>query len=166
MFATGFLTKFVDAIVDDGLKVRKAFAYAAGIIYGVLIAYMITAYPLVAPLCIAIVLAVLITKKIDRRPHNIGIAVMFLSLALLGFPKVDPLLLAIFLISGALDEIGNDLPDKGRFKGTPRRILRFRIITEMAALLVSLVTGYWIIFLAILSFDIGYLITKKMVERF
>jgi hypothetical protein len=166
VFLIGILSKFADLVADEGLKVKKSLAYITGMVYGVLIAYVLVNYPLLAPLGLAIVLAVLLTKKIDRKPHNVGIASMFLFLGILGFPRVDVVLLAVFLIAGGLDEVGNDLADRGRIKGIAGRFFEFRMTLEITAFLVSLLTGNCIIFLGMLGYDLGYVLTKKAGKKF
>jgi len=162
VFFTGVLTKFADLIADDGLEIRRVFSYTIGVVYGVLIAYIIATHPMLAPMGLAAVLAVLLTKKIDRKPHNIGIASLFLFLGIWGFPKIDVILIGIFLAAGLVDEIGNDRADQGRVKGILKKVFEYRLIFELTAFMVSLLTGEWIIFLGMLSFDVGYLLTKRV----
>ncbi|MEE9323396.1 MAG: hypothetical protein V3U72_02515 [Candidatus Aenigmarchaeota archaeon] len=164
-FSIGVLTKFADLIVDEGLG-KKWMAYAGGIAYGVLIAYVIAGYPLLAPLGLAVILAVLLTKKIDSKPHVLGVASMVLFLAFWGLESLDVILLAVFLAAGVADEIVSDFADRGRVKGIPAKILEKRVVLDVTAFFVSFVTGYWIIFLGIFSFDIGYLLVRRTGERF
>jgi hypothetical protein len=166
VFLTGVLTKLADLIADDGLEMRRVFSYAIGVVYGILIAYILATHPLLAPIGLAAVLAVLLTKKIDMKPHNIGIASMFLFLGIWGFPKIDVVMISIFLASGLIDEIGNDKVDEGKMRGIPRKVFEYRLVFEITAFLVSLFTGEWIIFLGMLSFDVGYLLTKRSGQRF
>ncbi len=166
LFLTGVLTKFADLIADEGLQIRKIFSYAIGIVYGALIAYVLATQPLLAPLGLAVVLSVLLTQKIDRKPHNIGIASIFLFLAMWGFPRVDVVLAVVFLAAGSLDEIGNDLADKGRIRSAARKIFEYRLVLEITAFLVSLITWQWIIFIGMLSFDVGYRLTTELGKRF
>ncbi|MCJ7816542.1 MAG: hypothetical protein MUP55_01670, partial [Candidatus Aenigmarchaeota archaeon] len=117
VFLVGVLTKFADLAGDDGLKTRKLFSYPAGAIYGFLAAWILVSEYYLAPIVVGSVIAVLVTKKIDYRPHNIGIASMVLFLGFWGFPAVDMLLLAIFAILGIGDEIGSDMVERGRIRG-------------------------------------------------
>jgi hypothetical protein len=165
VFAIGVLTKFADLIADDGIEVRRVFSYAIGAVYGILIAYILVTHPFLAPMSLAAVLAVLMTKKIDRRPHNIGIAAMFLFLAIWGLPRIDIFLAAIFLAAGVADEIGNDMADSGKIKGHMKKIFEYRLVFEATAFCVSLATGEWIMFLGMLSFDTGYIMTNKIGAR-
>ena len=166
VFLIGVLTKFADLIADDGLEIMWVFSYATGIVYGILIAYIISTHPLLAPMAMAAVLAVLLTNKIDRRPHNIGIASMFLFLAVWGFPSIVIWMMAVFLVAGVIDEVGNDRADRGKFKGLTKKVFEHRLIFDLTALFVSYATGEWIIFFSSLGFEIGYQITEKMGERF
>jgi hypothetical protein len=166
IFLAGILTKFADMIADEGLQIRKIFSYAVGIVYGMLIAYVLVTHPLLAPLGMAVVLSVLLAEKIDRKPHNIGIASMFLFLAIWGFPQIDMVLIAVFLAASLLDEAVSDLADRKRIKGIAGKIAEYRPVLEITAFLVSLITWQWIIFIGMLSFDVGYRLTTELGKRF
>jgi len=161
VFATGFLTKLVDLSVDEGLKIARPLIYMAGAAYGILIAYVISNYPLLSPLGLAVVFAVMLAGKIDRKPHITGIVFMVIFLGIWGFAETDLVLLSIFLFAGTMDEIFSDLADKRKIKGKAAKVFENRIILEITALSVSLATGYWIIFLGMLSYDLGYFFTGK-----
>jgi len=166
IFIIGFLTKLADMAVDDGLNIPKHVSYVTGAVYGILIAYVITSYPILSPLGLAVVLAVLLMRKIDAAPHDIGIAMMLLTLALLGFPKTDSMLLLLFLVAGISDEVLSDFADKGKVKGLAGEILKKRIILEIVCLSFSALTGKWMVFLGIFFYDAGYILTGKVGERF
>lgn len=166
IFLAGILTKFADMIADEGLQIRKIFSYAVGVIYGMLIAYVLATHPLLAPLGMAVVLSVLLTQKIDRKPHDIGIASLFLFLALWGFPQVNIPLAVIFLAAASLDEILNDLADRGKIRGAKRKIFEYRPVLEITAFLVALITWQWIIFIGMLCFDVGYRLAVELGKRF
>lgn len=160
-FSIGVLTKFVDMVVDDGLNVQKPITYTASVAYGILIAYVVANYPLLAPLGLAVVVAVLLAKKIDSKPHIVGVVSMGLFLLLLGLPRIDLILFAIFVFAGGLDEVLSDMSDTGKIKGVLAKVFEKRIILEIVTFLVSFATGYWLIFLAMLSYDTGYFLVKK-----
>lgn len=161
-FVIGFLTKFVDLIVDNGLKIHNFITYVSAVIYGVLAAYVVVNYPLLAPIGLAVVIGVVVTRKIDSKPHISGIITFVLLLLFWGFSGTDLVLLGIFLLVGIEDEIVSDLADKGKIKGRLARIFEKRIILEVTTFSVSLITGYWIMFLGIFTYDLGYLITKRI----
>ena len=166
IFFIGVLTKFVDLAVDDSLNIPKPLVYASAVAYGILAAYVITNYTILAPLGLAVVAAVLITGKIDRKPHALGVVIMVLFMFFWGLQAVDPVLLLILLAAGIADEITSDLADKGKVKGVSAKVLGRRFILEVAAFFVSLSTGYWIIFLGILIFDAGYFIAEMLGKKF
>jgi hypothetical protein len=165
VFFIGVLTKLADLVADDGIEMRRVFSYSIGILYGILIAYVLVTHPLLAPMALAAVLAVLMTKKIDRKPHNIGIASLFLFLGIWGLPKIDVLMTSVFMAAGLIDEIGNDRADSGKIKGVFKKVFDYRLVFEVTAFAVSVVTGEWIIFLSMLSFDVGYILISKIGTR-
>ena len=164
-FAAGFLTKFTDLIVDNDIKADKRLAYITGLLYGLAIAYVMTSEPSLAPLGVALTLAVIITRKIDRLPHTLGIAALAAGLVAMGFRGADVLQVAIFLLAGIGDEIGNNLADKGKIKGIAAKLLKTRVMfIEPVALAVSLLTGQWIIFSGIVCFDAAYQLTTRLAK--
>ncbi|MCK5023474.1 MAG: hypothetical protein KAS04_04850 [Candidatus Aenigmarchaeota archaeon] len=165
IFIIGFLTKFADLISDDGLKVIKPLDYITGILYGVLIAYVIYAYPLYTQLALAVTVAVIVMGKIDSMPHNLGIAALIVSIAYFGIPAIDITLLALFLLAGISDEIANDIADKKKKKGLREKIFEKRLILEVTVFAVSFITGQWMLFIGMLTFDIGYHGTTKIGEK-
>ena len=159
-FALGVLTKSAD------IGGKSRFSYLAGGVYGVLAAYILSNYPVLAPLGLSIVLAVLLTGKIDTRAHAFGIAFMLLFLGVWGFRGVDLILLVIFLLAGVADEIMNDLADSRRIKGKFARIFGKRVILEITAFFVSFLTNEWLMFLGMISYDTGYVIAGAVSGRF
>ncbi len=165
IFIAGLLTKLADMIADDGLKVRALFAYIIGLSYGALGAFIIVSDVYLAPVVIAGIAAVIVTNKIDRKPHNLAIASMFLFLAVWGFPSVNLILLVVFLAAGIVDEIGNDMADRKRINGRLKRIFDYRLISDISAFFASLITGQWIIFLGMAAFTVGYALMEMSESR-
>lgn len=162
VFAIGVLAKLADLIADDGLKVRNVFSYAIGISYGILIAYVLVANPFLAAIGMATVVAVTVSGKIDKHPHFIGMAAMFLLVANWGLPKIDMILVAVFLAAGIADEIGNDMSDNGKIKGRMKKVFGYRLTMEVTAFCASLATGEWVMFLGMVSFDLGYVMVNEI----
>lgn len=156
VFTIGILTRIADMIADDGLKLNRYLGYSIGTLYGFLIAYVITQYPLLAEMGIAVILAVVFTMKIDHPVHGAGIISMLVFLFIYGMGPINLMLLSVFLIGGALDEIGNHFSDKGKLKGIFGRFFKLRLTMEAVTFGVSVYTGNWIIFLAMVSYDIGF----------
>jgi hypothetical protein len=169
MLEIGFLCKFTDFIVDESIKTKgleplKYIGYAFSFIYGILTAYVMTTTPVLAPLGFAIILALLFTKKLDHITHYIGIATIFLFLALWGFPQITFTYMIVFLVFAILDEIVNDLADLGKVKGPFRLFFKYRLSLELMAFIISWWLGEWIVFISILFFDIGYSVTRKVMD--
>ncbi len=155
-FTVGILSRFSDLIVDDGLKVHRYAGYAASIAYGLLLALLLHFYPTLSPLVMAVAVAVTLSKKLDEMTHAIGIGSFLLFIAIFGLSPVDSALFMVFLAAGIIDEIGNDYMDKGKSGKALRAFFENRLTLEVAAFAVSVSTGNWIIWLSMLSFDIGY----------
>ncbi len=156
VFAAGVLTRMADMIADDGLDINRYVGYAIGAFYGFLGAYIITQYPLLGELGIAVVLPVLFTSKIDHPVHGIGIATMLFFLAIYGINPLNLALLSLFITGGIVDEAGNHLSDKRKLKGIVGRFLGYRLTMETVTFAVSMYTGNWIIFLAMIAYDAGF----------
>ena len=77
----GFLAKFTDLIVDDGLKINKYIGYAGSIAYGFLLAFLMNSYPVLTPLCLAVSISLIMTGKIDAPTHSFAIANMIFFIA-------------------------------------------------------------------------------------
>ena len=160
-FITGAVVKYSDFLEDTKKEKNKNKLIGIGLIYGLLIFLMVYYFPVVAPLWIGTTLGVLIFNKIDCISHNVGTTVAItLSIAFasgfLGF------LLIFFVIINILEELVNDYFDKHPFKNNfLQKIASARLLLDISALLVSLITGFWQIFVAMVCFDIAYqLITK------
>ncbi len=164
-FLIGFFTKFTDLMVDDGLKIANHLELFTGFIYGALISIIIAIYPLLAPLAIAIVISLIFTRKIDHPAHYTGIGTMILFSSIFGISPVNITYLVIFLVAGSIDEIANDLADKGKIKGRLNTFFSFRLTLEVTTFLVSLITNVWIMFFGLLSFDVSYNVTSKLGEK-
>ncbi len=156
VFITGVLNRIADMIADDGLMLDKHAGYAIGILYGFLIACIITQFPVLAELGLAVILSVLITGKIDHPAHYLGIASFLFFLAVFGFGPLNIALLLVFVLGAALDEAGNQLSDKGKLKGMHGAFFRFRLTMEALTLAVSAYTGNIFYFLAMLAYDAGF----------
>ena len=155
-FIIGVLNRIADMVADDGLKLGRYLGWAVGIAYGSLIAYVITQFPLLAELGLAVLLSVLVTGKIDHPVHYMGIASFLFFMAAFGIGPINIALLLVFTVGGAIDEAGNSLTDKRRVPGALRTFFRYRFTMEAVTLVVSAATGIWMLFLAMVSYDAGF----------
>jgi hypothetical protein len=156
VFIIGFLNRIADMVSDDGLKLNRPLAYFAGILYGFLIAYVITAYPVLAELGMAIILSVILTGKIDHPVHYLGLGSMLFFLVIYGISPINITLLIVFIVGAGIDEFGNGLADRKRIKGILGTFFHYRLTMEVLTFMVSIVTGFWIFFLAMISYDAGF----------
>jgi hypothetical protein len=164
-FLIGVFSKLTDAIADDGFKLFKNIEYLFGLIYGLLIAYLIINFAVIRPLLFGTILAVILTKKIDHKAHYLGISIPVVSLFFIYLLKINYLLLVIFLFAALWDEILNDYFDKKKIKNKISKILKYRIILETTALIVSIILNQWVFFFAILSFDFGYIMMDRLTNK-
>ena len=173
-FLTGISTKLVDLIEDNGLKLFKFDKYVFAVAYGLLIGYIISNYSLVAPLWIGAILALILAKKIDTKAHIIGVISTLIFVVFYGFEKINILFLVIFLIAAFLDELLSDFADnkpllknqflkfKIKVNKNIKRTLEMRPLLEISALIVSFIIKDFSVFLAILLFDLGYILTTRL----
>lgn len=162
---TGFLTKLTDLIEDDGLKLFRFDNLVLGALYGLLIAFVIIKSEVVAPLWLGVVIGLCITRKIDAPSHLLGVIVIFASLMMLWNFQTTPLL-ALFVLACVADEWLSDLADRKKIKiKLLKKFLLLRPIVEITAFVVSLITMQWLLWFAILCFDIGYILTNKFIKK-
>ena len=165
-FLTGLLIKYSDFLEDTKKEKNKNKLIALGLIYGILIFLMVYYFPIVASIWIGTIIGVMIFGKIDSISHNIGVAVaLTLSIAYsAGF--LGPLLI-FFVIINVLEELMNNYFDKHKSKNkTLQKIATARPLLEISAFLVSLITGFWQIWIAIFCFDIAYQLITKYENKF
>jgi hypothetical protein len=156
VFIIGVLSRIADMIADDGLRLSRYAGYAIGALYGFLIAYLVTQFPILAELGVAILLSVLITGKIEHPVHYLGIASLLFFMAVFGIGPLNIALLLVFVLGAALDEAGNLMADKGKIRGAPGAFFRFRLTMEALTLTVSVYTGNVMFFLAMVAYDAGF----------
>lgn len=163
-FATGILSKFVDMVEEHNLKLPVISSRISGIIYGSLIAYVISVSPELSGLWIATVIAVLVTGKIDTEGHYLGLGSMLFFAAILGIAQINVFNLVLFSFIAITDELVNDrITDKGKISNKSlSSFIGLRPLLEIAAFVIALVSGQWIIWLGLFSYDAGY----ALIEHF
>lgn len=159
-FLIGILTKITDLIVDDKIKFIKYSEYLFWIIYGILTAYIIiNTNEIVASLWMGLVIGVVLTKKIDKFAHILGLVSFIFYISISGLPQLNSIYLIIFTIATTSDEI---IEEKIKNKEKMHNLLKKFFALELVSLIVSLITGVWMVFLSILFFDIAYIIISKI----
>ncbi|MBN2566924.1 hypothetical protein JXB02_02455 [Candidatus Woesearchaeota archaeon] len=154
--ATGIATKLVDIIERSERPTVRGAAILLGAVYGALIAYVISVSADVAPLWLGVAFGVILAGKTDTPQHVAGLIALALALLVLEVPAFSLPLTAIFALVAVADEKLSDLVHRWRMRGLLPKLMALRPTVEICALGVSLATGSWIVFAAILAFDIGY----------
>ncbi len=155
LLAVGVLTKLNDDLVDV-VKAQDWITYFTGIAYGALGAWVVVTQPILAPVGIGIIIGLLFTGKIDHPSHGLAIAAFLFTLSAVGFPRVDIALLAVFSAASLADELLHE-----RFK---HWFFKNRMSMETIALGVWAFTGVWQLLAGIVCFDVGYLLTGRLMR--
>ena len=163
-FLTGFLTKLTDRQVDDKLFISKNLQFITGALYGLGAGYLASLSTPLATLILAITIGVLLTGKIDKRAHQLAIASLFTTIAILGLPAINLFILAALIAFGIADELLNDYIE-GKGSSPFAFVVRHRLLLDLGALAVSIATGEWVYFLALVSFDLAYQITDFLARK-
>jgi len=154
---SGFLAKLADAQVDEQLWFGRNAAYATAIAYGALGGFLTTLSPQFATVFWAILVAVLVTGKIDSKEHQLAVSAFIVAALMLGTRTPDAAIFLFLVSAAALDEKLNDLADYDALKsGAVKKLARYRILLDIAALIISAISRDASYILAVLSFDIGY----------
>jgi hypothetical protein len=162
-FLAGILVKLVDLAEDHGLKFNKDLKVIFGAMYGLLIAYIISVINILPGFWFGIIIGLIISGKIDAEGHYAGVGVLLASLAIFGFPLMNPVIVLITSLICVLEEwINDELVDKKRVKGWLKKFLSVRPLLEIASVIFALYYYNISIFLLLFSFDAGYLIINKL----
>jgi hypothetical protein len=153
-FIAGFAVKIVDWIDDEeGGKIPVK--WPAAVFYGLMIGYLISEASF-SVLFLAAVLSQVFATKIDTKAHAIGLASTAIVLLFLGIPEVDFGIFAFFIVLAFLDEV--------EWIGWLRPLENYRLILKAGALAMIFI-GRWDFFIAIMVFDIGYMLSEKLAEK-
>ncbi len=144
-FGSGLLVKTVDWL-DDERKSKNPIKYFLALCYGTLIGYIMgtTSFSL---LFLAALVAQVFARKIDTPAHLLGFVASALSVFFFGFPSIEPVLFAYFLILAFLDEVD--------YIGQLRPLTIYRPFLKIGTI-IFLFVGRVDYFIAILAFDAGY----------
>lgn len=169
----GIFVKLIDEWSDreEGLMIGAVSGFfgplfSAG--YGVLLASVVVRAPVVFPLIISVLIAMIVCGKIDSPLHSVGLSAFLFVLFSLGAPGMSVLLFLFFFTGAMADEIWSDYAD-GELEGWKARdklpkpskwlwlkLFESRLMLEFCALAASIVLGSWTLFLTLLCFDAGY----------
>jgi hypothetical protein len=152
----GCFTRIVDDHYDKKRKVNRLLLVCLAVAYGALIALIAEAVPSVISLALAVLVGLVASGKIDNHGHQTAL-LSFVAVSLIfGFAALSGFNIAMFLVfvaAGVADEVASSRCAK--YKNLGCRILSHRPLLEITALLVSLYTGMWEVWLTLLLYDIG-----------
>jgi len=104
--------KYIDQAYDIGVFSKKK-ANILAIVLATLMAYLIISDPPSATIFFSIFVIVAVTRKIDNPAFYIGTGIiLLLPIIFHGIMKIEWISLGILILSGIIDEIGNDWADK------------------------------------------------------
>lgn len=164
-FVVGLLAKFTDWQVDEKLFVRKNLQYVSGALYGLGAGFLLTQSSSFASLVIAITIGVLLGGKIDHRAHQYSLAMLFGAMAFWGVPPINAFFVGFLLVFALLDEALNDLFAAKKLP-LASFVARHRLLLDFGALLLSLYSGDWTYFIALVCFDVGYQLVDRVAPSF
>jgi arginase family enzyme len=169
-FLIGITTKLTDIISDNSTKIINKFrkySFFLGIIYGLLISIAILLFPEIIPFALGVIIALILTKKIDSKGHIIGVLIFLVFISfyyfLFGGELINLIsLIILFFLGSIIDEVSSDLVDKKRINNKLlSKIILLRPFLEIITFSYSFLIGQWIFFITIFSYDIAYNITSK-----
>ncbi len=159
-FLAGSLVKLTDDIEDKNLNVHRLYAIPGGLAYGFTMGYLMLVDIDASFLFGGITLGCLISGKIDSRGHYFGISAI-LSMSILYGMKLSSLVLIIATLA-ALDEI-KDIIHIPKFIDF---VFEYRLILKLGILILVIlkIMGPNAL-IALIAFDIAYIMTERIVRR-
>jgi hypothetical protein len=164
----GASIKYIDAAFDEKLFSRKKALLLAPLV-GILWAYLMYFSAASATILLSIVVAVLITGKVDNVAHLAGLATIVAVILISGYFEFIWSALIVITFTGVLDELGNDYVDKKNllFRGGLQQkfihyFFKYRSGMKLSVLLFAIIGFYsFIYFIAFLAFDVAYLLVDR-----
>ena len=159
-FLAGSLVKLTDDIEDKNLNIHRVYAIPGGLAYGFAMGYLMLVDIDVSFLFGGITLGCLIAGKIDSRGHYFGISAILYVVFLYGV-KLSPLVLLIATLA-ALDEIKDII----RIPKFIDFVFEYRLILKLGILILVIlkIIGQNAL-IALIAFDIAYILTERIVRR-
>jgi hypothetical protein len=165
----GGAIKFVDQAYDEGLfsiRAAKVTAVMAGVTMGYLMA---KDSPFSTAFFAAMLISLILAKKIDNFAFAIGTVLAIVSLiAFYPSSEVSWLVIPVilFLIAGFVDEIVDDYADKHNVNIFIQMFLNYRPFSDFALVaMVLLGTFSWVYLLPYFGFTLSYLFVKRYTEK-
>ena len=165
LFFAAFFVKLADEFSDFPEKEDYS-GIVFGIIYGLLLGFVMANNSVLATIGLGIILGAFITKKFDSIAHLVGVVTIILTL--MWFGNFEPVIFitGIFLLSGFADEKVNDFFDSKKRKVNKiiELIGEYRLITQLVGIIIAVILVEPLYWFGILVFDIGYHSTGKLAK--
>ena len=159
-FLAGSLIKLSDDITDKKMAIPDLFSLPSGLIYGLLMGYMMAIDIGASYLFGGIVLGCLVTGKIDTNGHYFGLLGILVVIFYYGFHP-SPMILLIGALA-AMDE----LKDIIRIPTSLEFIFDYRLILKVGILiLVVLNILDFNTLIILLAFDLAYILTNQLTDK-
>ena len=159
-FLTGSLIKLSDDITDKKMAIPGFFAIPSGLVYGLLMGYLMVIDIGASYLFGGIVLGCLATGKIDTSGHYFGLLGILVVILYYGFHP-SPLILLVGVLA-AMDEMKGiiHVPSSLEFIFDYRLVLKVGILILVALNILGLNT-----LLILLTFDLAYILTNQLTDK-
>ena len=162
----GAAIKFGDQAYDEDRYSRKlanVMAIVAGITMGGLMAFD---SPFSTAFYGAMILSLVLARKIDNRAFLAGTLIAALTLLVL-WPFTDPVVLlaplVIFILAGFLDEVVDDLAQKAQAPKIVRWVMLYRPLSDVALVAMMLLGWFpWYYLVPYFAFTFAYLTMERL----
>ena len=163
-FFAGALVKLTDYQVDTRKLPVRYIEYLSSFWAGMIIAYLVSADSVFSSVFLGVIAANFAIGKVDTKAHQFMFVPIIFSIAIRGIAPPSLLLLGLFAALAFLDEYAHDrlTAKKKRVQHAVRFLAENRLFLEIFAVVVSVATGDFGYFLAIATFDLGYVFTSKL----
>jgi hypothetical protein len=162
----GAVIKFIDQAYDEERYSRKLailLAVMAGLTMGGLMAVNT---PFSTAFFGAMIISLVLARKIDNRAFLLGTLVATGTLLVL-WPFTDPVILlvplVIFIVAGFLDEVVDDLAQKAGANKLVRWVMLYRPLSDIALVLMMALGWFpWYYLVPYFAFTIAYLAMERL----
>jgi hypothetical protein len=164
----GGAIKYIDQAYDEGIgsiRISKMLAIVSGLVMG---ACMIFDGGFSTAFYLAMLISLVLTKKIDNWSFMVGTLVAlvtYIAGAFIWGAELMLLPLAVFLIAGAVDEIADGIAHKMRFGPAMEYFLHYRPFSDIALVLLIAFTPFsWFYLAPYFAFTIFYMLIGTLEE--
>jgi len=164
----GGAIKYIDQAYDEGIgsiRISKVLAVASGVVMG---ACMIFDGGFSTAFYLAMLISLVLTKKIDNWSFMVGTLVALVTFIVGAFIWGFELMLlpiAVFLIAGAVDELADGYAHKRKFGPAMEYFLHYRPFSDIALVLLIAFTPFsWYYLAPYFAFTLFYMLVGGLEE--